>query len=314
MVRSSDIDAAYRHCAELTRAHARNFWYGIRLLPSAKRQALSAIYAFARRVDDIADGNEQAEQKLTDLARLRERLNSNRVDPGDPVLLALVDGSSRFPIPLGAFEELLDGCAADVRGKRYETFDDLVIYCRQVAGSIGRLSLGVFGANDLEAAAPIADSLGVALQLTNIVRDIREDRRRGRVYLPAEDLRRFAVTLDLDAAGELNDSADLARLVAFQAQRARHWYTIGLRLLPMLDRRSAACCGAMAGIYSRLLRRISAEPNAVVRGRISVPKWEKAVVAALCVAGAGPWPGTSYSLDGTPAGRAPLVNRSIDDG
>jgi 15-cis-phytoene synthase len=280
------LDAAYQHCAEITRAQARNFWYGIRLLPSPKRRALSAVYAVARRADDIADGDAPVSAKLAGLARLRAELRSLPDTSGDPVLVALADAAGRLPIPLEAFEELLDGCEADVRGTSYQTFEDLVVYCRQVAGSVGRLSLGVFGARgDLAAASGYADSLGVALQLANILRDIREDSANGRVYLPAADLARFSVGLALGPDGEFVDpSAAVARLVAFEAARARVWFDRGLPLLSVLDHRSAACCGAMAAIYSRLLRRISADPAAPTRTRLSVPAWEKAAVAVRCLA------------------------------
>jgi phytoene synthase len=155
-----------------------------------------------------------------------------------------------------------------------------------VAGSIGRLSLGVFGAGDMAAAAPLADALGVALQLTNILRDIREDYGNGRVYLPAEDLQRFGCHLDpatSNGSGEPTLAADetkLAALVEFEADRARRWYARGLRLMPLLDRRSAACTGAMAGIYFRLLHNIADTPAAVLTRRMSLSAGEKALVAA----------------------------------
>jgi phytoene synthase len=181
---------------------------------------------------------------------------------------------------MDAFGELIDGCVADVRGTRYETFEDLHHYCRCVAGSIGRLSLGIFGTDrDLAEAARLADSLGVALQLTNILRDIREDHQNGRVYLPAEDLAKFDV--DLDAP----NPAQFTRLVEFEAERARDWYATGWRLLPMLDWRSAACTGAMAGIYRQLLEKIAAQPGAVLNRRVSLSTGEKAMVAAKALAG-----------------------------
>jgi squalene synthase HpnD len=283
---------AYRHCEHIVRTRARNFSYGIRLLPPPRRRALSAVYAFARRIDDIGDGDGPAggpaadtERRLAGLAAARERLDTLTSAPQqDPVLVALADAARRYPIPVGAFAELIDGCEADVRGTSYKTIDDLVRYCRNVAGSIGRLSLGVFGADDIDAAAGPADALGVALQLTNILRDIREDRLNGRVYLPAEDLERFGCELDLAAP----DPPDrLSALVRFEAERAREWYDQGLCLLPMLDRRSAECTGAMAGIYRRLLARIAADPVTAVRTRASLPVWEKAAVAARAIAAAG---------------------------
>ena len=297
-----DVPAAYRHCEEVTRSQARNFSYGIRLLPPPKRRALSAVYAFARRIDDIGDGDLPADQKLAALGQARAEVTKLAEEtqspagrgPGqddavlqDPVLIALADAGRRFPIPLAAFGELIDGCEADVRGTSYATFDDLHHYCRCVAGSIGRLSLGVFGTRDVATAAPLADALGVALQLTNILRDIREDYGTGRVYLPAEDFKRFGTELRPNGSGGPAADPRLIELVVFEADRARDWYARGLRLMPMLDRRSAACTGAMAGIYYRLLQSIAASPDAVLHRRVSLSAGQKATVAARALAGAG---------------------------
>jgi len=278
-----ELTEAYRECERITWSQARNFAYGIRLLPPPKRRGLAVIYAFARRIDDIGDGTLPAQQKIEALeAARRQILDLTRPPADDPVLLALADVERNFPVPVPAFGELIDGCVADVRGTSYQTFDDLLYYCRCVAGSIGRLSLGIFGtSHDATEAAELADSLGVALQLTNILRDIREDQQTGRVYLPAEDLAKFdcdPATLDQPAAG-------FTRLVEFEVERARDWYATGWKLLAMLDRRSAACTGAMAGIYRRLLDRIAAEPAAVLRGRVSLSGREKATVAVKALAG-----------------------------
>jgi 15-cis-phytoene synthase len=275
-----ELTEAYRECERITWTQARNFAYGIRLLPADKRRGLAVIYAFARRIDDIGDGTMPPQEKIAALEEARRQvLDLSQPSPDDPVLLALADTGRNFPVPLQAFGELIDGCVADVRGTHYETFDDLHYYCRCVAGSIGRLSLGIFGTSgDPEAAASLADSLGVALQLTNILRDIREDHQNGRVYLPAEDLAKFDCNLDDP------DPAQFSRLVEFEAERARDWYATGLRLLPMLDHRSAACTGAMAGIYRQLLERIAAQPAAVLRGRMSLSAGEKAVVAVKALA------------------------------
>ncbi|TDB88096.1 presqualene diphosphate synthase HpnD [Actinomadura sp. 7K534] len=278
---------AYRHCAAVVRSQARNFAYGIRLLPGPKRRALSAVYAFARRIDDIGDDHgAPAADRLAKLADERARLADPAAHPADPVLVALADAARRHPIPLDAFGELIDGCEADVRGAGYDTFDDLLWYCRCVAGAVGRLSLGVFGTADPATAVPRADALGVALQLTNILRDVREDGQNGRVYLPAKDLARFGCTLHRDEHGRPADPPErLAALVRFEASRAEEWYATGLKLLPMLDRRSAACAGAMAGIYRQLLRRITADPVAALETRTSLPGWEKAAVSAKAMAG-----------------------------
>jgi len=316
-----DVHAAYRHCEEITWSQARNFAYGIRLLPPAKRQALAAVYAFARRIDDIGDGDMPGPAKLAALADARASvtaLSAQRHLPGetglpggnggppgqngqppggasgDLVLVALADAADRFDIPLAAFGELIDGCEADVRGTTYRTFDDLLHYCRCVAGSIGRLSLGVFGTADVATAAPLADALGVALQLTNILRDIREDYLGGRIYLPAEDFERFGCSLGSGALqvgapghgpgqpgpGDGANGDKLAALVEFEAERASAWYAKGLTLIPLLDWRSAASAGAMAGIYHRLLERIAATPRVVLERRMSLSAGEKAMVAA----------------------------------
>ena len=279
-----ELTEAYRQCERITWSQARNFAYGIRLLPPPKRRGLAVIYAFARRIDDIGDGTLPAHEKIAALeAARRQILDLTRPPADDPVLLALADVERDFPVPMAAFGELIDGCVADVRGTSYQTFDDLLYYCRCVAGSIGRLSLGIFGtSHDAAAAAELADSLGVALQLTNILRDIREDQQTGRVYLPAEDLAKF----DCDPATlDQPEQPGFVRLVEFEAERARDWYATGWKLLALLDRRSAACTGAMAGIYRRLLDRIAADPAAVLRGRMSLSGREKATVAVKALTG-----------------------------
>jgi phytoene synthase len=296
-------DEAYAQCEQITWEQARNFAYGIRLLPPAKRRALAAVYAFARRIDDIGDGDLPADEKTAQLEAARQQVHalvaavqdgeSTGPDDTDPVLVAVGDTGQHFGIPLEAFGELIDGCLADVNQATYKTFDDLLWYCRCVAGSIGRLSLGIYGAKDPERQARMADDLGVALQITNILRDVREDFRNDRIYLPAEDLARFGI--EFAPFGEPEPfpaeamQARFASLVEFEAARAREWYGSGLRLLATIDRRSAACTGAMAGIYRRLLDRIDKNPNEVLQGRMSLPGSEKALVAAQALAGFDRW-------------------------
>ena len=275
-----EIEQAYAVCERITQEQARNFSYGIRLLPAPKRRAMCAVYAVARRIDDIGDGSLPEADKLDELARIEDQLHHLADHGHDPVLTAMHDVEQRFPVPMPAFDELVAGCRADVSVHRYSTFDDLVGYCRCVAGSVGRLSLGIYHPVGLEECWEPADSLGIALQLTNILRDLREDRMMGRVYLPAEDLDRFGCRLELDASGRLGDPPDqFAALVRFEAERAEQWYARGLRLLPMLDRRSAACTAAMAGIYHRLLGRIAADPEQVRGSRMSLPTKTKLAVA-----------------------------------
>ena len=304
---------AYRSCEAVTREQAGNFFYGIRLLPAERRRAMCAIYAFARRVDDIGDGALDRDEKLARLdaqERSLEALGADAAAPtgaagaDDPVVLALADARARFAFPASALSELIEGVRMDVHGATYDSFEELVPYCRRVAGAIGRVCLPVFGLRadprvDRAQAEALADDLGVAMQLTNILRDVREDAENGRVYLPAEDLRRFGL---LDGApallaaiarvgDDIGDGADEDRervgaLVRFEAGRAREWFARGIALTSLLDRRSAACVTAMAGIYRRLLVRIEADPQQAIGRRLSLPAHEKAWVAARSVLGA----------------------------
>lgn len=290
---SAPVLAAYSYCEAVTGQQARNFAYGIRLLPTSKRRAMSALYAFSRRVDDIGDGELTDDVKIARLEDTRALLGRIREggvedDDTDPVAVALAHAARAFPIPLGGLDELIDGVLMDVRGETYETWDDLKAYCRCVAGAIGRLSLGVFGtepgARGAERAPEYADTLGLALQLTNILRDVREDAAGGRTYLPADDLAKFGCSAGF--RGPIPpEGSDFAGLVHFEVRRARTLFAEGYRLLPMLDRRSGACVAAMAGIYRRLLDRIEREPQAVLRGRVSLPGREKAYVAVRGLSG-----------------------------
>ncbi len=277
---------AFQRCEEITKVEARNFSYGIRLLPKPKRQAMSALYAMARRIDDVGDGPLPADEKLARLVELRADIDTlaggGLSDPDDPVLVGLRHAADQFPIPVAALNEIVEGCEQDAVGKVYTTIEETEDYCRMVAGSVGRLSQGVFGTHgDPDRANELADRLGVGLQLTNILRDIVEDRGMGRIYLPTEDIERFGCAPDLTGPVEA-----VGELVAFEAERAEQHYSKGLKLLDMLDRRSRACTGAMAGIYHRLLDRITAAPTEVMNGRLSLSTREKAWVAVRSLAGA----------------------------
>jgi phytoene synthase len=254
---------------------------------------MCALYAMARRIDDVGDSLASApsDGRLTALREVQVSLEllakatndgapGRAAPPGDPVLIALADTLRQFPLPMGAFMDLVEGCEWDIAGRRYQTFAELTEYCHRVAGSIGRLSVAIYGPTDSEAAGPLADALGVGLQLTNILRDLVEDRDvMGRVYLPAEDLARFGVGADLGGQPD-----DLMALICFETGRAVEWYEQGLALLPLLDRRSRACTAAMAGIYRRLLDKIRVAPGAVLAQRIGLSPAEKVTVAARALA------------------------------
>ena len=279
---------AYRQCEAITRASAANFYYGIRLLAPERRRAMCAVYAFARRIDDIGDGQLEREEKLRALDE-QSRALAAPAGGTDPVMVALADTYARFQVPPDALAALIEGVRMDVRGVTYESFDELVLYCRRVAGAIGRACLAIFALRDPAGidraqAYRLADDLGVALQLTNILRDVREDAHNGRVYLPAEDLRRFGAV----PPGEDREQLErMSALVRFEADRARDWFERGMTLAPLLERRSAACMLAMAGIYSRLLDRIAANPERALRERVSLGMHEKAWVAARSMIGGG---------------------------
>ena len=230
-------------CVQITRAQGRVLYSAVEPLPAYRRRALCAIYAFARRVYETTESGLPDAEKLQLLADARAGISGDATPrPTDPVLVALRDVSRRFPIPLTSLDDLVDGAERRMHGTTYDTFEDLVRYCRQVAGSVARLTVAVLGSRDPVAAARLADDLGVAMQLTKILRDRAEDCRRGRVYLPREDFELFGCPADpLSAAGE-----HLERLIRHQARRNREFYDRGLALLALLDTRGAACVRALA--------------------------------------------------------------------
>ncbi len=283
----TDLAEAYVYCENITKQQAKNFYYGIRLLNREKRNAMSALYAFARRVDDVGDSDEANEQKMLQLKELKEQtecLQDDDVPQSDLVLLALSDAVKKFDIPVSALTEIITGCEQDCSKTRYETFTELSMYCQYVAGSVGRLSLAVFTPDPSEKDFELANTLGIALQITNILRDVIEDRDvMDRIYLPKEDLERFEIGDNFSGPPD-----KLAELVRFEVNRAKQYYAIGFLLLEQLDFRSAACVRAMAGIYYELLNKINRDPLAVFEKRISLPALEKIWVAAKSLVGVKP--------------------------
>jgi phytoene synthase len=279
---------AYRACERVTRREAANFYYGIRLLPQAKREAMCAVYAFARRVDDIGDDDGlDTGTRLRALEAQRAMLARIAAEgvlySDDPVAVAIAHSHVLFGLPLDAFEDLIDGVEMDVHGAHIDTFEQLVAYCRHVAGSIGRLCVSIYCGgvwNQPPEAQGLADDLGVAMQLTNVLRDVREDHERGRRYLPSEDLRRFGCEALPDVPATQSVS-----LIGFQAARAADWFARGMRLVALLDARSAACVLAMTSIYRAILERIAADPGSVLQRRVSLSPGEKAWLAARSLAG-----------------------------
>jgi phytoene synthase len=253
------VDAAYAEVERITRREARNFAYGIMVLPRPKRRAIAAIYAFARRVDDIADGELPVDEKRTRLEDLHRDLDA---PAADPVLVALADARARYAISAEPLHALVAGGLQDTEQTRYADFEQLLGYCKHVAGAVGLACVPVYGSDDREH----AETLGVALQLINIMRDVREDWELGRVYLPQDELAAHGVDEDVIAQGRV--TPEWQGLMAFQASRARTFLQEGLRLLDSLDGRSKACVGTFAGLYRATLERIEARGFDVFGGPV----------------------------------------------
>lgn len=281
------VRAAYAETMRITRREARNFAWGILVLPSPKRRAVAALYAFARRVDDIADSRLPAAERRAGLEDCRAALAALPAYPqDDAVLVALADAMVLYPIPRSALLDLVEGGLMDSERSRYPTFEELREYCRCVAGAVGLACTAVYGASDRIAAAPLAETLGIALQQINIMRDVAEDWSLGRVYLPQDELARFAVAEEDIAAGRTGPA--WRALMAHQAARADSLLEEGLRLLPLLDRRSALCVRAFAGIYRGLLVQMRARGFDVFTDRPALSAVGKIrAVAALPVDGGG---------------------------
>jgi phytoene synthase len=282
------VEEAYAEVLGITRREAKNFAYGIMVLPRDKRRAIAAIYAFARAVDDIADGDLPADEKRASLEAMRASLDRQ---PASAKEIALDDARARYGIPRDALSALVDGGLQDLEQTRYATFDELRGYCEKVAGAVGVACVAVYGSDDVERAM----TLGIALQLINIMRDVAEDLELGRIYLPQDELDRFGVTgvgstepanrAGAGSAGavaktELALTPQFRDLMAFQAQRARAHLEEGLRLLDSLDRRSALCVSTFAGLYRGQLDRMQANGFDVFDASCRLSTREKLAVVA----------------------------------
>jgi 15-cis-phytoene synthase len=265
------VAEAYAETDRITRETARNFAWGIRVLPRSKRRAVAALYACARRVDDLAD---QPEPARAELERLRGAVEALPGSPdGDAVLVALADAMERYAMPRDAIADLVTGALMDCDRTRYESWDELREYCRCVAGAVGVACAAVYEPRSWEAARPRAETLGLALQQINIMRDVREDWGLGRVYLPQDELARFGVTEEDIAAARVGRG--FVALMEHQRARAESLLQEGLELLPLLDRRSALCVRSFAGIYRGLLERMRARSYDVFSEPLRLTAFEK---------------------------------------
>ena len=264
---------AERFCREMARHEAKNFYWGFISLPHEQRVAIYALYDFARQVDDDVDGAPRRELIPQRLAAQRERVRSSEHSPeADPVMYVLSRAVEKYAIPKKELLALIDGVELDCTNARYETWPELREYCKLVASIVGRMCVRIFGFDDPQA-LDRADDLGLALQLTNILRDVREDAAMGRVYLPQEDLRRFGVSERDLLQGEPGEGWE--NLVSFETKRARELFESGYRVLKYIPRRAAACVQTMAGIYERILEKIERDPPLPLRTRAALSNGEK---------------------------------------
>ena len=265
------LPESYRFCRRIARSRARNFYYSFLLLSTQQKDAMCAVYAFMRFCDDISEGEGASlaaiEQWRSELASALEGRYS-----GHPVWPAFHDSVQRYRIPHRYFHEMIDGVSADLQPHQISTFDELYRYCYQVASVVGLTIIHIFGF-DSPGALPLAEKCGVAFQLTNVLRDVREDAENHRVYIPAEDIERFHADL-------LRHDRNFVELMRFEAQRARAYYTESRPLIQMVHQRSRASLWALIEIYSRLLDRIERSGFAVLERRISLPTWQKIAILA----------------------------------
>lgn len=264
------LEEAYRYCEALTRSHSRTFYLASGLLPPAKRRAMRALYAFCRVTDDLVDGDLRASRAA--LETWRSQAFAGHISAGSPVALAWADTRARYGIPRRFGEQLIDGVAQDLEQKRYESFEELATYCYRVASTVGLMAMHITGFSG-EEAIPYAIRLGVALQLTNILRDVAEDWRAGRLYLPQQELGRFGLSEEDLAAGRVDRRWQA--FLRFQIDRNHRLYEEAMPGIAMLDREGRLAVTAAAELYRAILSDIDAHQGDVFRRRAFVSTAEK---------------------------------------
>ena len=274
----TELDLAYEHCRTVAREQATNFYYAFRTLPGRQRNAIYAAYAFCRLCDDIADEELPLEEKRRRFAETRRMLNESGSGAAQgPVFLALGDASAEFGIPRRLFEEVIEGVEIDLVKSRFDTFDDLREYCYKVASVVGLICIEVFGYDEPDAREYAVD-MGLAMQLTNILRDVREDAERGRIYLPLDEMASCGYTEEELFRGVVNEP--FRELMRLQARRARAYFASSLKLMPLLEPRSRACPEVLHALYSRVLDRIERADFDVFSGRVGLGRTEKLYLMA----------------------------------
>ena len=280
---------SYRFCASLSRREAKNFYYAFLLLPADRRRSMCALYAYLRHTDDLADEpgpSDQKAQALADWGRALDAALAGEIPPGSwPGFPALAETIARHAIPPRLLHEVIEGVSMDLEPIGFATFHELTDYCYHVASVVGLCCLCIWGYRSENGEAErLAEHCGLALQLTNIVRDVRDDARTGRIYLPREDLARFGVGPDdLSKSGPPDDR--VRELLAFEADRAYQFYEEARRLVPLVDPVGRPVLRAIVGIYRSLLDEIVRRDYNVLDGRISLPAWRKLAIAIRAIAG-----------------------------
>ena len=273
-----NLESAYDICRNITRKEAKNFYYAFLTLPATKRRAIYAAYAFCRHCDDSVDEAISTNAKLKALTELQINLDlTYSGNASSPVYVALADVAQRYAIPQDYFQEIIIGVKSDLVKDRFQNFEELKGYCYSVASVVGLICLHIFGYED-DTAKEYAVDLGLAMQLTNIIRDVREDLDMGRVYLPQDELVQFGYT-EKDLKNGVRNEAFI-ELMQFQSQRARKYFEQGFKLLPYLSRRSRACPAVLGALYSNVLDRIEASDYDVLESRVALSAPQKVVITA----------------------------------
>lgn len=288
------LEQSYDWCTQVAKSQAKNFYYSFLLLPLPQRRAMCAIYAFMRYCDDLSDGalsgddagsHSSAADRAIAIAEWRRDLDLAlaRRAPEHPLWPAFVHAVKKYRIPHYYFFEMIEGVSSDLEPRRIQTFVELYDYCYHVASVVGLTIVHIFGFDDTQApsALALAEKCGIAFQLTNILRDVREDAEKGRVYLPSEDLERFGVSASpwssspIPSGWGFQPAGSFVALMEFEAKRAREYYRESAPLIELIHPESRASLRALIGIYSRLLDRIVASNYDVLSRRVRVPTWEK---------------------------------------
>ena len=282
VVTSPQLEQAYEECRLITKKEAKNFYYAFITLPPKKRNAIYAAYSFCRLADDAADEDIPTDEKLRLLDELRGKLSMSYSGHSDlleegPVFTALAHTASAYDIPEEYLREVVAGVETDLTKNRFQDFAELRDYCYRVASVVGLICIQIFGYSDSRA-KDYAIDLGMAMQLTNIMRDVKEDLELDRVYLPLDEIKDFGYSLEELQAGVVNDP--FRELMKFHAQRARQYFDSGFKLLPYLSPRSRACPAVLGQIYSHVLDKIEARDFDVFAGRVSLSSREKYRITA----------------------------------